>query len=293
MRDLFAFARIDPEGLDVLEAGSGFGVGLIAAACLGARTAVGVELVDWQAGWARDCAAALPDGLADRIVVHTGSALDMPLEDGCVDVVLSLEAISHYIDYRAFLAEAHRVLRHGGVLIVSDGNNGLNRSVKRRAEFIWSIHEADPRTYDHTLYPEWGEYNPWLLVNKRKDIILARHALSDDEAHDLALNTAGMVKADVEAAADLYVTVGVKPDQRWLPGTLTVHPTQQMVLERPFNPWLLAKEIDAFGFASRVRGHWAGASGKPSHRAVNRVLGAMSQLTMPTARGFRIASVKQ
>src|SRR3954469_3364853 len=32
MRDLFAFGRVDPSGKDVLEAGSGFGLGLLAAA---------------------------------------------------------------------------------------------------------------------------------------------------------------------------------------------------------------------------------------------------------------------
>ena len=43
----------------------------------------------------------------------------LPFRDGFADVVLSLSAIDHYNDYLAFFAEAHRILRPGGKLLIS------------------------------------------------------------------------------------------------------------------------------------------------------------------------------
>jgi len=295
MRDLFEFGGVDPVGMHVLEAGSGFGIGLVAAACLGASKVTGVELVDWQAEWSRACIERLEMG--DRISTLTGSATNLPVADGSVDILLSVEAISHYLDYSPFLAEAARVLRPGGVLIVSDGNNGLNPRIRKYTERLWVEHETDPRTYVHDT--RRGEYNPWLLVEHRRKIVADRyraregHEIDSGMAWKLALNTAGMVRAEIESATDHWIETGLEPSQPYVPGTLTVHPDQEMVMERLFNPWKLGEEIESYGFSCKVRGHWAGASGKPLYRLADKVLSALSPLTMPTARGFRIAALRK
>jgi SAM-dependent methyltransferase len=291
MRDVFEFGHVDPRGLDVLEAGSGFGVGLAACACLGARTATGVEIVGWQVEWARECARRLPGGLGERIASHVGSVTEMPVEDASADVVLSLEAISHYYDHRPFLDEVRRVLRPGGVLIVSDHNNALNPRTRRENERLWASHEIDPRTYVHPKGD--GNYNPWLLAEHRRRIAVERQPSIDEETSwQIALNTAGMLRAEVEAAADLFVETGELPQQPYVPGTVSVHPDHEMVMERMFDPWALGRELRELGFVARVRGHWAGASGKRLHRTADTLLGALSPLTMRTARGFRIAAVR-
>src|SRR5437660_1444086 len=61
----------------------------------------------------------LPDDLASRLCVVKGDAAEMPYDDGEFDVLLSIEAISHYLDVDGFLREASRVLRPGGTMIVS------------------------------------------------------------------------------------------------------------------------------------------------------------------------------
>src|SRR5580765_1137979 len=197
--DVFRVAQVDPAGLDILEAGSGFGIGLISVACLGAGSVVGVELVRWQADWARACVSRLEPSLAARIRVEPGNVGSLPVPDESLDVVLSLEAISHYLDYHPFLLEARRVLRPGGKLVVSDGNNILNPTIKRRTVEMWAEHEADPRTAPSAISE--GEYDPWQLVEHRRRVVLeAAPSLSDEHAWRLALNTSGMVRAEIADA---------------------------------------------------------------------------------------------
>lgn len=62
-----------------------------------------------------------------------GDAQSLPLRGGCADTVLATEVIEHLPDAMAFLGEIHRVLRPGGVLILS-------------APFMEPIHE-EPRDF--------------------------------------------------------------------------------------------------------------------------------------------------
>ena len=66
----------------------------------------------------------------------------MPYADGSFDLVLSVEAISHYRDVGAFIGEAARVLRTGGTLLLSDGNNGRNPRIRRATHALWEEFET-------------------------------------------------------------------------------------------------------------------------------------------------------
>lgn len=209
-----------------------------------------------------------------------------------MDVVLSLEAISHYLDYPAFLTETYRVLRPAGHLLVSDGNNGRNPRISRHCEEIWASHETDPRTTD-TRPDDSGDYDPWQLVAHRRRIILdAQPGISDDDSWTLALETSGMVRGEIEAAAARFVTTGETPGRRYQRGTLSVHPGHEMVLERLFDPYELGREIGRLGFRVKVRGHWVDSTRGPLFGAANRLLAAGGPLTIRTARAFRIAAQK-
>jgi SAM-dependent methyltransferase len=285
--DLFRVAGVDVRGTRVLEAGSGFGVGLVALACLGAGSVTGVELVDWQAAWARECVRRLEPALRPRIQVHTGNVGQLPVDDGSTDVLLSLEAISHYLDYKPFLDEARRVLVRGGTLIVSDGNNARNPKIRHATERMWEEHESDPRLPGSPSM-EPGEYDPWRLVDHRRRIVLeTAPGLDEQTSWRLALNTSGMVRAQIEEATQRYVSEGVEPASPYRVGTLVVHPEQEIVIERLFDPYELGREIAGHGFDVRVRGHWAGASSRYLQIA-NDVLAALGPMTMRFARGFRI-----
>jgi hypothetical protein len=110
--------------------------------------------------------------------------------------------------------------------------------------------------------------------------------------HELALRTAGLVSTEIVAAARVCAEQGTLPESRYRPGTLTVHPDQEMVMERLFNPFALARELTERGFDVRLRGYWGGAGGSRLLRFADAVLRSASTITMPMARAFRIVAYK-
>lgn len=56
---------------------------------------------------------------ADNLEYLTGSCTAIPLNDSSVDVVISFETIEHHYEHDAMMKEIKRVLRPGGVLVIS------------------------------------------------------------------------------------------------------------------------------------------------------------------------------
>jgi SAM-dependent methyltransferase len=100
-------------GARVLEAGCGEGYG----AALLAGTARVVVGLDYDA-WAVAHAAAR----YRRVRAVRGNLASLPVADAAVDVVANLQVIEHLWDQAEFLAECLRVLRPGGLLVVTTPN---------------------------------------------------------------------------------------------------------------------------------------------------------------------------
>ncbi len=108
----YAFARDLCRGLDVLDIASGEGYGSALMAQV-ARSVVGVEIDPAVIAHAQ-AAYQKPN-----LRFLQGDARAIPLPDASVDAVVSFETIEHFYEHAAFIAETCRVLRPGGLLIIS------------------------------------------------------------------------------------------------------------------------------------------------------------------------------
>jgi SAM-dependent methyltransferase len=100
-------------GRDVLEAGfgEGYGADLLAGV---ARSVLGVDYDESAVNHVR---ARYP-----RVRALQGNLADLPLPAASVDVVVNFQVIEHLWDQSQFVAECHRVLRPGGLLLMSTPN---------------------------------------------------------------------------------------------------------------------------------------------------------------------------
>lgn len=97
----------------VLEAGSGEGYG----ANMIADVATKVLGLDYDASAAAHVHARYP-----RVTMLRGNLDRLPVADSSIDVVVNFQVIEHLWDQGAFLAEVHRVLAPGGILLISTPN---------------------------------------------------------------------------------------------------------------------------------------------------------------------------
>ena len=99
----------------ILDVGNGLGTqDPVIAEVLSPRRLVALNITEWQLSAGRD---RLRQAAARAVV---GDATRLPIADGSVDGVISVEAAFHFRSRRAFFDECFRVLRPGGVLSTSD-----------------------------------------------------------------------------------------------------------------------------------------------------------------------------
>ena len=100
-------------GCDVLEAGcgEGYGADLIAGV---ARRVIGLDY--------DESAVAHVRTRYPRVDMRHGNLASLPLDDDAVDVVVNFQVIEHLWDQGQFVDECARVLRPGGVLLMSTPN---------------------------------------------------------------------------------------------------------------------------------------------------------------------------
>jgi SAM-dependent methyltransferase len=100
-------------GCDVLEAGSGEGYGADLIANV-ARRVIGLDYDESAVAHVR---ARYP-----RVDMRHANLASLPLADSAVDVVVNFQVIEHLWDQAQFVTECARVLRPGGVLLMSTPN---------------------------------------------------------------------------------------------------------------------------------------------------------------------------
>ena len=111
--------------------------------------------------WGLDLSAGMLEQAERRGVdlrLVRARAVPVPFADGTFDLVFCVNAIHHFDNPCAFVEEAHRCLRPGGVLVVigSDPRDGQG------ASYIYQYFEGTLET-DLRRFPSWGTVLNWMV----------------------------------------------------------------------------------------------------------------------------------
>jgi SAM-dependent methyltransferase len=188
-------------GRDVVELGCGTAYVSAWLARRGARP-VGVDLSPAQLATARRCQHQL--GLTFPLV--EADAGDVPLPDGCADLVVSEYGASVWCDPAAWLPEAARLLRPGGRLAFLTNSVLATLTVPEDDGFAGDRLLRPQRDAYRVAWPSGGvEYHPghgdWVRL-------LRRHGFTVEALHELYAPPGA-------PSADFYVIATPEWAQRW------------------------------------------------------------------------------
>jgi SAM-dependent methyltransferase len=273
------------QGRVVVDGGSGFGMVSNLCAAWGAERVWSVEVHEPMVRSHGLINRQFFPEFAGRVVPLRGDVSSLPIPDASVDVVMSIEAISHYYDVNRFLDECARVLRPGGWLVISDGNNGANPRIRRETEELWE-------RFEHGPMGPCGEHDiPEPMISRRERVIRAAFpALAPETVTSLADCTSGMDRDAIVAAVAEHLAGGPAPDSPYRRGQCPREPEWGYYLEQLFDPRDLARRLERRGFAARAIPHFGGAA-NDLLLAANHVLRRFP--TYRWARAYRVAARKR
>ena len=129
-------------------------------------------------------------GLSECISVHDASFEAVPLPDGCADVIWSQDAILHSGDRRTVMQEAARLLKPGGVMVMTDPMAADGVNADSLTAILDRIHLADlgsPERY-HRWATEagltrtaWHDRTPMLIEHYNRVRLELRRRREDLE----------------------------------------------------------------------------------------------------------------
>lgn len=145
-----ALRELAQNAQQILEVGCGTGQWLSLLAPLGGR----VIGLDYSPGMLREAQGRHPAGW-----LVNGEAGQLPFASGAFDLVFCVNAFHHFPHKRAFITEAHRLLRSGGALAIinMDPHTGRDRW------YLYHYFEGTRETDQHR-FPSSGALVDWLIA---------------------------------------------------------------------------------------------------------------------------------
>ena len=174
----------------------------------------------------------------------------LPIDSESVDFVLVNEVISHvnpaYLD--TLYAEISRVLKVGGAILISDGNNRANASCVadlHQLFLAWENGPAGTSTGRDVVSASFRE--------RRRDIISRLHPqLAGTEIDYLANNTSGLFGNRLTTEVEKYLRKDGWVERPYRPGLCPTNPSSGgMVMERAFHPVQVELTLAEFGIRAR------------------------------------------
>jgi SAM-dependent methyltransferase len=233
-------------GKTVADFGCKFGHLIPLLLARGSREAIGIDVVDDHVRAGAELFGAL---YPNARVIKSEDGL-IPLQSGTVDVLLMNEVISHvnpsYLD--TVWSEASRILKAGGILFISDGNNRANADARAKLVELYDKWENGPdgaqTDRDVVTIP---------FLDRRKTFIRERHpALPPETVEHLALNTSGLFGGQLARVLDRYVATGELVRRPYRRGACPMSPDESgVMMERAFLPQQLELALIEYGFDAR------------------------------------------
>lgn len=285
------FDTVQGADKEILDVGCGFGLISLHLASFGAKMVCAVDANAEKHQVLTGIIGRL-DSPLDNIEAKPGDATCLDYDSDRFDAVVANEVISHLRDLDASLDEMRRVLRPGGVLYISDGNNSLDILGRRRRRAFWHGREHGP--IDSASIRGTEEALPWRLV--RKKMIQRAHPEMAGESLDLlAKETAGLYGEEIDRAVRVYISEGKIPAQPDFPFR---DPVTGEYNEFEFNPYRLKRKLEKSGFSARVVRPYFARSPGISPGAVLRNLAVWAirffyPLSLPVAPKFTILAIKR
>jgi len=233
----------DYDGKVVVDFGCKYGHLLPMFMALGAKVAIGVEV---EKNYIEPALELFHEMYSDIKIVRSEEGY-IPLQPETVDFVLLNEVISHVNP--AFLetvyAEIGRILKPGGMVLVSDGNNIGYGPRADGLIYLWDAWENGPdgaKTSRDTVIKSY--------LTRRKEIICARHPQLDKAQVDyLAENTSGLWGAFLLKTIDEYAVSGALIRRTYRRGACPTNPNASgVMMERGFYPLQVIRALESYGF---------------------------------------------
>lgn len=281
--------RVAPSpSIKILDVGCGFGPVCLGFWIFGFRQIYGLDIYGPMINTANVFLRELNLDNAIRLIQGDAARLSEFYDTDFFDVVFCNEGISHFRHYQKFLEESHKVLKPGGLLIISDNNNGANPFMRRKNYEIWRAFENAPdgtKIYGHTVKASY--------FSIRRDIIREHFPeINQEEVERLARGTSGMDVHEIKTACERYVTNGEMPTHYFVPTQCPLNPRTGIYIENMLQPYNLASALRTIGFTPRVSAYLCGAGRGGIFLKINAVWKALSRLTIYLSRGYRIVAEK-
>jgi SAM-dependent methyltransferase len=247
-RDYMGILGVAPsfEGGVVVDIGCKYGHALPLFEAMGAKSCIGVDVDDdyLRIGNAAFQAIGFPAWLVKSDDGY------LPIEGESVDFVLVNEVISHvnptYLD--TLFAEIARILKVGGHILISDGNNRANTSCVadlHQLFLAWENGPAGINTGRDVVNISFRE--------RRKKLIAGLHPnLGADELDYLAHNTSGLFGERLATELSKYLCKDGWVARPYRAGTCPTNPGPGgVVMERAFHPIQVELLLAELGIRAR------------------------------------------
>lgn len=223
MVPLAAISGRSMRNLTVLDFGCKFGQLTPIFMAMGARRVISVDIDE---EYLRDGNRIIAPIYGSTYVRSDDCFLNV--ESNSVDFILASEVISHVHPnlLYTFYSEAARVLRPGGEILISDGNNFANLETKLKVLENYV-------QWDQGASRELGSN-----YERQREKLIQKHfpELDDDRIAFFARNCSGMHGERLVQSIRSALVTGEFIERPYRPGQVPVHPSYGVVMERGFHP---------------------------------------------------------